>query len=336
MSITLRTADVVCKPYVENSFRAKIFVEPLTRGYGSTIGNSLRRVLLSSIKGSSITHVGIAGVYHEFSSIHGVVEDVVYILLNLKKVRIKRTTLARQVINVTLNGPMVFAAGILEKYGDFSIVNKDLVICDIVGDVSVSFVIVIESGVGYVDGANHSPIPDHRITFGRLIPIDSIFSPVVKVGVFVEECGMIRGAAYDKLIMDVETDGALSPEEAVFAAAKILERQFKAFSVFDEEETVVDDIVSEQEFSRALLRPIEELELSVRAQNCLRNEGVLFVADLVQKSEQGLLETPNLGRKSITEIKDKLANANLRLDMRLDNWPPDNLKELLDNIEGEY
>ena len=312
---------------------ATVVAEPLERGFGVTLGNSLRRVLLSSLQGAAITNVHIDGVLHEFSSIPGVREDVTDIILNIKDIAIrmqgdgpKRMTLKKQ-------GPGQVHAGDIAATGDAQVLNPDLVICTLDEGAEIRIEFTIETGKGYVP-ADRNRQEDSPI---GLIPVDSMYSPVKKVSYRVENTREGQVLDYDKLTMTVETNGALSPEDAVALAARIIQDQLNVFVNFEEpRREEASHAIPELAFNPALLKKVDELELSVRSANCLKNDNIVYIGDLIQKSEGEMLRTPNFGRKSLNEIKEVLAQMGLHLGMEVTGWPPENIEELAKRFEEHY
>ncbi len=312
---------------------AEVIAEPLERGFGTTLGNSLRRILLSSIQGAAITAVKIEGVLHEFSTIPGVLEDVTDIILNLKTVgvRLHSETPRKIRLNVTRSGT-VKAADILCP-SEVEILDPDIVICTLDEGGKLNMELTVELGKGYVP-AGQLVQEDKPI---GVIPIDAIFSPVKKVSFRVDQTRVGQRTDYDKLTMRVLTDGSIKPDDAVALAARILQDQLQQFINFEEPKYAERaSEVSDLPFNRNLLRKVEELELSVRSANCLKNENILYIGDLVQKTENEMLKTPNFGRKSLNEIKEVLEGMGLTLGMLIPNWPPENIEELAKKLEDPY
>jgi DNA-directed RNA polymerase subunit alpha len=303
----------------------KFFAEPFERGFGTTIGNSLRRVLLSSIAGAAVTSVRIQGVLHEFSTITGVKEDVTDIILNIKNLRLKLLSDKSKTIHLKKKGPGDARAKDIIHDGDIEILNPNLLIATLDKDATLDIEMSVKIGRGYVPAERNK---EEGMPIG-VIPIDSIFSPIKKVNVTVENARVGRVTDYDKLTMEIWTDGSVRPDDALAFAAKILKDHLNIFINFEEqEETPVQPEEEKQiEFNRNLLRSVNELELSVRAANCLKNANIRTIADLVTKSEAEMLKTKNFGRKSLNEIKEILAEMGLSLGMRLDNLPQTTLAE---------
>ncbi|MCC7259730.1 MAG: DNA-directed RNA polymerase subunit alpha [Alphaproteobacteria bacterium] len=315
------------------SKRAVVVAEPLERGFGLTLGNALRRVLLSSLQGAAVTTVRIEGVLHEFSSIPGVREDVTDVILNIKSLAVKAHAPEKKRISLRAEGPCEVTAGMIDTGADIEIINKDLVICTLDKGAKLNVEMTVQTGKGYVPAAQNRP-EDAPI---GLIPIDALFSPVRKVSYKVGDSRVGQFTDYDKLQLDVETNGTVTPEDAVAFAAQILRDQLELFVNFDE---VVEEVAAKQEenlkFSPYLLKKVDELELSVRSANCLKNDNIVYIGDLVQKTEAEMLKTPNFGRKSLNEIKEVLSSMNLRFGMEVDSWPPENIEDLAKKFEEPY
>ena len=309
---------------------AKIVAEPLEKGYGLTLGNSLRRILLSSIRGSAVTAIQIDGVLHEFTSIKGIREDVTDIVLNVKSLHLKGTSKGNKKLILDAKGPGEIKASNITPVTDIEILNPDLVICNLDENTNFHMEMTVGSGKGYTPADMNKP---EEPPLG-LIPIDSLFSPVKKVSYSVSTAREGKALDYDKLTMEIETNGSISAEDAVAYAARIFQDQLAMFVNFDEpEETVVREVPTEPEFNKSLLRKVDELELSVRSMNCLKNDNIIYIGDLVQKSEGEMLRTPNFGRKSLNEIKEVLTGMSLYLGMEIPNWPPENIAELSKKLE---
>tara|TARA_B100000989_G_scaffold55521_1_gene37376 strand:- start:30 stop:1058 length:1029 start_codon:yes stop_codon:yes gene_type:complete len=309
---------------------AKIIAEPLEKGYGLTLGNSLRRILLSSIRGTAVTSVQIDGVLHEFSSIKGVREDVTDIVLNIKSLALKSSSDEQKKLVLDAQGPGEIKASDINPINDIEILNPDLVICNLDENTKFHMEMTVGTGKGYVSADMNKP---EEPPLG-LIPIDSLFSPVKKVSYSVSTAREGKALDYDKLTMEVETNGSISAEDAVAYSARIFQDQLGMFVNFDEpQEVIVNEQPSEPEFNKNLLRKVDELELSVRSMNCLKNDNIIYIGDLVQKSEGEMLRTPNFGRKSLNEIKEVLTGMSLYLGMEIPNWPPDNIAELSKKLE---
>jgi len=309
---------------------AKIIAEPLEKGYGLTLGNSLRRILLSSIRGTAVTAIQIDGVLHEFTSIKGIREDVTDIVLNIKSLALKSSSEGVKKLILDAKGPGEIKASNITPIPDVEILNPDLVICNLDEKTNFHMEMSVSSGKGYVSAVKNKP---EEPPLG-LIPIDSFFSPVKRVSYSISTAREGKALDYDKLTMEVETDGSISAEDAVAYSARIFQDQLGMFVNFDEpEEVIVREKPTEPEFNKNLLRKVDELELSVRSMNCLKNDNIIYIGDLVQKSEGEMLRTPNFGRKSLNEIKEVLTGMSLYLGMEIPNWPPDNIAELSKKLE---
>lgn len=320
-------------PGLDPSRTASIVVEPLERGFAMTLGNALRRILLSSLQGASVTAVQIDGVLHEFSSIPGVREDVTDIVLNLKSLALRYHGDEPRRINLTASGPGEVTAGMIDASHDVEIVDPDLVICTLDDGTKINVEMTVTTGKGYLPA---SQIRAEDAPIG-LIPIDAVYSPVRRVAFRVENTRVGQVTDYDKLVLDVETDGTITPEDSVGLAARILQDQLQTFINF-QEPSVAAETASPNEpvFNRNLLRKVDELELSVRSANCLKNDNIIYIGDLVQKSEQEMLRTPNFGRKSLNEIKEVLSTMGLHLGMEVTEWPPENIEEMAKRLEEPY
>ncbi len=312
---------------------ATAVAEPLERGYGLTLGNALRRVLLSSLQGAAITAVQIDGVLHEFSSISGVREDVTDIILNIKEIALlmegegpKRMVLQKQ-------GPGIIKVSDINAIAGITVLNPEHVICTLDEGANIRMEFTVNTGKGYVPSernrADDAPI--------GLIPVDSLYSPVRKVSYKVEATREGQILDYDKLTMQIETNGAVEPDDALAYAARIIQDQLDIFLNFEEpkRDTGVE-AVPELPFNPALLKKVDELELSVRSANCLKNDNIVYIGDLIQKSEGEMLRTPNFGRKSLNEIKEVLAQMGLHLGMEVTAWPPENIEDLAKRYEDQY
>jgi DNA-directed RNA polymerase subunit alpha len=312
---------------------ATVVAEPLERGFGLTLGNALRRVLLSSLQGAAVTAVQIDGVLHEFSSIAGVREDVTDIILNIKEISIKMQGEGPKRMVVRKTGPGVVTAGDIQTVGDIEILNPELVLCTLDEGAEIRMEFTVNTGKGYVP-ADRNRAEDAPI---GLIPVDSIYSPVKKVSYRVENTREGQVLDYDKLTLTVETDGSLRPDDAVAYAARIVQDQLSIFVNFEEpQKETVSEAIPELAFNPSLLKKVDELELSVRSANCLKNDNIVYIGDLIQKTEAEMLRTPNFGRKSLNEIKEVLAQMGLHLGMEVTNWPPENIEELAKRYEDHY
>jgi len=314
----------------ENKTKAKIIAEPLEKGYGLTLGNSLRRILLSSIRGSAVTAVQIDGVLHEFTSIKGVREDVTDIVLNIKSLALKSQTEIPKKLILDVKGPGEIKANKITESSDIEILNPDLIICNLDENTKFHMELTVNSGKGYVSAELNKP-EDPPL---GLIAIDALFSPVKKVSYSISTAREGKALDYDKLTMEIETNGSISAEDAVAYAARIFQDQLSMFINFnDPKEVITQEKATEPEFNRNLLRKVDELELSVRSMNCLKNDNIIYIGDLVQKTEGEMLRTPNFGRKSLNEIKEVLSGMSLYLGMEIPNWPPDNIAEMSKKLE---
>ncbi len=312
---------------------ATIVAEPLERGFGLTLGNTLRRILLSSLQGAAVSAVQIDGVLHEFSTIPGVREDVTDIVLNIKSMGLRMDADGPKRMTLNFEGPGEVKASMIETGPDIAVMDPDLVICTLDEGAKISMELTVENGKGYVPAgqnrAEEAPI--------GLIPIDAVFSPVRKVTYKVENTRVGQATDYDKLSVDVTTNGAVTPEDAVALAARIMQDQLQLFINFEEPQVVKEEEEREElPFNRNLLRKVDELELSVRSANCLKNDNIIYIGDLVQKSEGDMLRTPNFGRKSLNEIKEVLSQMGLHLGMEIPNWPPENIEDLAKKLEDPF
>ncbi|MEM6904680.1 MAG: DNA-directed RNA polymerase subunit alpha [Pseudomonadota bacterium] len=320
-------------PGVDPTRTATAVAEPLERGFGLTLGNALRRVLLSSLQGAAITAVQIDGVLHEFSSVPGVREDVTDIVLNLKGIAVAMDQEGSKRLQLTAMGPGVVTAGDISEIAGVDIINKDHVICHLDEGANFHAELTVATGKGYVDAAKNRP-EDAPIGF---IPVDAIFSPVRRVSYKVDPTREGQVLDYDKLSITVETDGTLSPDDALAYAARILQDQLQTFINFDEpKEAGRADEGDDLEFNPLLLKKVDELELSVRSANCLKNDNIVYIGDLILKTEAEMLRTPNFGRKSLNEIKEVLTTMGLHLGMDIPDWPPDNIEDLAKKFEDQF
>ncbi|MFQ5659544.1 MAG: DNA-directed RNA polymerase subunit alpha [Gammaproteobacteria bacterium] len=313
-----------------NNTCSKITIEPLNRGFGHTLGNALRRVLLSSMAGCAVTEVEIEGVLHEYTTMEGVQEDIIDILLNLKGLAIKMHAKDEAVLSLKKNGPGEVRASDISVDHDIEIANPDHFIASLTKAGELNMTIKIERGRGYrpviVDGYE-----EETQAIGRL-KLDASFSPIKRVAYDIQSARVEQQTDLDKLIMEIETNGTIDPEDAVREAARILRNQLSIFVDLEAEESIEAVANNEPEIDPILLRPVDDLELTVRSANCLKAESIYYIGDLIQRTEVELLKTPNLGKKSLTEIKDVLASRGLSLGMRLENWPPPGLYEDRDKI----
>jgi DNA-directed RNA polymerase subunit alpha len=323
--------------------KATFVAEPLERGFGLTLGNSLRRVLLSSLQGAAVTAIKIEGVLHEFSSLAGVREDVTDIVLNVKQVALRMEGEGPKRLQLSATGPGEITAGAIATTGDIEVMNPDLVICHLDEGATLNMELTAETGKGYVPAASNRPA-DAPI---GLIPVDALYSPVRQVSYKVENTRVGQELDYDKLTLTVDTDGTISPDDAIAYAARILQDQLQLFVHFDEGIVQVPTMAGmaapsqaeteadANQLNRYLLKKVDELELSVRSANCLKNDNIIYIGDLVQKTEAEMLRTPNFGRKSLNEIKEVLASMGLRLGMDIPGWPPENIEEMAKKLEQE-
>lgn len=326
----MKPEGYLVKPWSEN--KADIIVSPLEPGFGITLGNALRRVSLSSLQGSAVIAFYIHGIQHEFTSIPGVKESIEEIIIALKGLRIKQFEEGRKIISLNVVGPCQVTAGMIETGHAAEIINKNHFICSVGEGYSLKMDIYIELGKGYIPS---DAIFTENLPVG-VIPIDALYSPVLSVSYKVMDSRVGQYTNYDKLVLTVETNGALTPETAVALAARIVQEQMSLFINFEEDLINRSKDKKEEGIDPRLLHRVDELELSVRSQNCLKNENIVYIGDLVQKTEAEMLRTPNFGRKSLTEIRDVLHAKGLRFGMQLDSWPPENLEELSKSIEENY
>ena len=335
----------------DNRRRASFVAEPLERGFGMTLGNSLRRVLLSSLQGAAVTSLKIDGVLHEFSSLAGVREDVTDIVLNVKQIALKMEGEGPKRVHLSATGPAEVTAGMIAVSGDMEVTNPDLVICHLDDGATLNMELTVDIGKGYQPAAANRPA-DAPI---GLIPVDALYSPVRQVAYKVENTRVGQELDYDKLTLTIETDGTVNPEDALAYAARILQDQLQLFVHFDDSQVRMasspmigqaapamgGDMMSggtatdTNQLNRYLLKKVDELELSVRSANCLKNDNIIYIGDLVQKTEAEMLRTPNFGRKSLNEIKEVLASMGLRLGMDIPGWPPENIEEMAKKLEQE-
>ncbi len=330
----------------ESGRRAVFVAEPLERGFGMTLGNSLRRVLLSSLQGAAVTSIKIEGALHEFSSLPGVREDVTDVVLNVKQIALKMEGEGPKRLQLSATGPCEVTAGMIATSGDMEVTNPDLVICHLDEGATLNMELTADVGKGYVPSAANRPA-DAPI---GLIPVDALYSPVRQVAYKVENTRVGQELDYDKLTLTIETDGTVTPEDALAYAARILQDQLQLFVHFDEAAMrtaaapamigqpamAAEQIAADtNQLNRYLLKKVDELELSVRSANCLKNDNIIYIGDLVQKTEAEMLRTPNFGRKSLNEIKEVLASMGLRLGMDIPGWPPENIEEMAKKLEQE-
>jgi len=329
----IKPNKLVVDPGVDRGRVATVVAEPLERGFGLTLGNGLRRVLLSSLQGAAVTSIQIDGVLHEFTTIPGVREDVTDIVLNIKGLAVRMHGEESRRMTLKAKGPGEVTAGQIETGHDVVVMNPSAVICTLDKGASLSMELTVESGKGYVaavmDRDQESPI--------GVIPVDAVYSPVKKVSYKVENSRSGQYMDYDKLTLELETNGTITPDDAVAYAARILQDQLQLFINF--EEPVVEEVKvesEEPELNRHLLRKVDELELSVRSANCLKNDNIVYIGDLIQKTEAEMLRTPNFGRKSLNEIKEVLTQMGLHLGMEVPDWPPENIEDMAKKLEDHY
>jgi DNA-directed RNA polymerase subunit alpha len=328
--LTPRTIEVS----VVDKCRSRITLQPLERGYGHTLGNALRRILLSSMPGAAIVEVAIEGVLHEYSAIEGVQEDVIDILLNLKGIAFLLHTREEVELTLVKQGAGVVTAGDFQLEHDVEIVNPEHVIANVADNGKLVMKVLVKRGRGYQAVAARIIDDEEQRKAIGVLQLDASFSPVRRVSYSVETARVEQRTDLDKLIIDLETNGTLQPEEAIRRSATILQHQLAAFVELKQEEERKPSH-NEDAFEPILLRPIEDLELTVRSTNCLKAENIYYVGDLIQRTENELLKTPNLGKKSLTEIKNVLASHSLSLGMHLDNWPPVHIQEAIKTREAE-
>ena len=332
------------KPGNDPKRLATFVAEPLERGFGLTLGNALRRVLLSSLQGAAVTSIKIENVLHEFSSLAGVREDVTDIVLNVKQIALRMQGEGPKRLQLSATGPGEVKAGDIAVSGDIEVMNKDLVICHLDEGATFNMELTADTGKGYVPAVANRPI-DAPI---GLIPIDSLYSPVRQVSYKIDNARIGQELDYDKLNLTVETDGTVTPDDAVAYAARILQDQLSLFVHFDDQlptghapamggsvATHSPEESDANQLNRYLLKKVDELELSVRSANCLKNDNIIYIGDLVQKTEAEMLRTPNFGRKSLNEIKEVLSSMGLRLGMDIPGWPPENIEEMAKKLEQE-
>ena len=330
------------KPGNDPKRRATFVAEPLERGFGLTLGNALRRVLLSSLQGAAITSIKIENVLHEVSSLAGVREDVTDIVLNVKQIALRMQGEGPKRLQLSATGPGAVTAGDIAVSGDIEVMNKDLVICHLDEGATLNMELTADTGKGYVPAVSNRPI-DAPI---GLIPVDSLYSPVRQVSYKVDNARIGQELDYDKLSLSVETDGTVTPEDAVAYAARILQDQLSLFVHFEDAVPMGSSPMigmaapaaeegDTNQLNRYLLKKVDELELSVRSANCLKNDNIIYIGDLVQKTEAEMLRTPNFGRKSLNEIKEVLSSMGLRLGMDIPGWPPENIEEMAKKLEQE-
>jgi DNA-directed RNA polymerase subunit alpha len=324
--------------------KASFIAEPLERGFGLTLGNALRRVLLSSLQGAAVTSIKIENVLHEFSSLAGVREDVTDIVLNVKQIALRMQGEGPKRLQLSATGPAEVKAGDIVVSGDIEVMNPELVICHLDQGAVLNMELTADVGKGYVPAASNRPA-DAPI---GLVPVDAIYSPVRQVAYKVENTRVGQELDYDKLTLTIETDGTVTPEDALAYAARILQDQLQLFVHFDEAMAQSSQLIGmaapsssesassdSNQLNRYLLKKVDELELSVRSANCLKNDNIIYIGDLVGKTEAEMLRTPNFGRKSLNEIKEVLSSMGLRLGMDIPGWPPENIEEMAKKLEQE-
>lgn len=317
--------------------KGDVILEPLESGFALTLGNALRRVMLSSLRGCAVYGVKIENVTHEFTSIQGVREDVTDIVLNMSMLRCKLDGTSNKCLNLNVKGPCQVVAGMIEADEQCHIVNKDLLICTLGQGAELNMKIYVASGKGYLPVAKYKEneflkLINEQDSIG-FIPVNALYSPVSRVSYRVENSRVGQVTDKDKLILSIETDGTISPSQAVDSAARILQEQLQPFissdACYKKQQTALSSSVKDLGYDPVLLRKVDELELSVRSHNCLKNEGINYIGDLVQKTESEMLRTANFGRKSLNEIKAVLANFSLSLGIEVSNWPPQDIEELV-------
>lgn len=329
----IKPEKVVIEKEDANKNVATLVAEPLEKGFGLTLGTALRRVLLSSLQGTAVVGIKIDGVLHEFGSIPGVKEDVIDLVLNIKQIVLKSEVEHPKKMTLKVSGAQVVTAGMIETAGDVEVINKDLVLCHLDSTANLDMELFVENGKGYRT-AEENKKPDMPIGY---IAVDSIFSPVLNVASNVEQARVGQKTDYDKLLMTIKTDGSVKPEDALALSARILVDQLGLFINFEDPEVVKKEEVEEElPFNKVLLKKVDELELSVRANNCLKNDNITYIGELVQKTENDMLKTPNFGRKSLNEIKEQLGLMGLYLGMEVQGWPPENIEELSKKFENPY
>lgn len=329
----IKPTQLEVKPGNDPLRQATVIAEPLERGFGLTLGNALRRVLMSSLQGAAITSVQIDNVLHEFSSVTGVREDVTDIVLNLKGVAISMEVEGPRRLSISAKGPQIVTAGDISETAGIDILNKDHVLCHLDEGASLYMELTVETGKGYVAADKNRP-EDAPI---GMMPVDAIYSPVRRVSYDVQPTREGQVLDYDKLTLKLETDGSVTPDDAVALAARILQDQLSTFINFDEPESAQRaDEDDGLEFNPLLLKKVDELELSVRSANCLKNDNIVYIGDLIQKTEAEMLRTPNFGRKSLNEIKEVLSGMGLHLGMDIEEWPPENIEDLAKKFEDQF
>ncbi len=320
----------------DNKKFGSVVIEPLEKGFGITLGNALRRVLLSSLQGTAITSIKINGILHEFSTIEGVREDVTDIIMNLKNITFNLKSNHTQKLSLNVKGPKEVLSSDFDENPDVEIIDKDVVIMNLDSNREVNLEIFLDVNKGFIS-AEKNNLEDMK-SVGQIV-LDSTFSPVKRVSFKVENSRIGQDTEFDKLILDIETNGVVTPDEAAALAARILQEQLKPFINFEEpseEERKQIQSSKEPQFNKNLLKKVDELELSVRSANCLKNDNIFYIGDLVQKTEGEMLRTPNFGRKSLDEIKEVLVSMGLSMGMDLPGWPPENIDELSKRYEDPF
>ncbi len=330
----IKPSKLDIEPGLNPARQATIVAEPLERGFGLTLGNAMRRILLSSLQGAAVTSIQIEGVLHEFSSIPGVREDITDIVLNIKSMSLRMHSEGPKRMTLTATGPGEVTASQVETGPDIEVMDPDHVLLTLDQGARVVMEMTVESGKGYVPAALNRAA-DAPI---GLIPVDALFSPVKKVSYKVGNARVGERTDLDKLTLEIETNGAVNAEDTIALAARILQDQLQLFVNFEEPQAVqqIEVVQEDLEFNRNLLRKVDELELSVRSANCLKNDNIIYIGDLVQKTEAEMLRTPNFGRKSLNEIKEVLAQMGLHLGMEINSWPPENIEDMAKRLEEPF
>jgi DNA-directed RNA polymerase subunit alpha len=329
----IKPSKLAISPVGASGNIATIVAEPLERGFGVTLGNALRRILLSSLQGAAVTAIQVDGVLHEFSTIPGVREDLTDIVLNIKSLALRLHGEGPKRLTLKANKPGPVTAGMIETGHDVEVMDPDLVLCTLDEAADLSMELTVQSGKGYVAAVLNRP-EDAPIGF---IPVDALYSPVKKVAYKVENTRVGQATDYDKLSMTIETNGTVTPEDVIALAARIVQDQLQLFINFEEpSESHREEEAVEPEFNPNLLKKVDELELSVRSANCLKNDNIIYIGDLVQYSESEMLRTPNFGRKSLNEIKEVLGHMGLHLGMEIASWPPENIEDMAKRLEEPY
>ncbi|MDA0230769.1 MAG: DNA-directed RNA polymerase subunit alpha [Proteobacteria bacterium] len=329
----IKPSKLAISPDGDSKNIAILVAEPLERGFGVTLGNALRRVLLSSLQGAAVTAIQVEGVLHEFSTIPGVREDLTDIVLNIKSLALRMHGEGPKRLTLKATKPGEVTAGMIETGHDVEIMDPDLVICTLDQAANLSMELTVQTGKGYVAAVQNRP-EDAPIGF---IPVDALYSPVKKVAYKVENTRVGQVTDYDKLSMTIETNGTVTPEDAIALAARVIQDQLQLFINFEEpREAHREEHAVEPEFNPNLLKKVDELELSVRSANCLKNDNIIYIGDLIQHSESEMLRTPNFGRKSLNEIKEVLSHMGLHLGMEVASWPPENIEEMAKRLEEPY